>query len=120
MKRSSGNWLYLIIVAAFSILGMKALIHPGLFTAHDIWHQVVRLYYYYQGISDGQIPPVWIGQLANSFGYPLFLFSYHLPWIIGIPFLEIGFDIPNTLKILFFLSFLTSGFSMYFFAKNLL
>lgn len=99
---------------------MKAFISPGLFTAHDIWHQVVRLYYYYQGINDGQFPPYWIGQLANGFGYPLFFFSYHLPWLIGVPFLKIGLDIPTTIKILFFIPYIGSGITMYFFVNSLL
>ena len=30
----------LIIISVFSIVGMKALANPGLFTAHDICHQV--------------------------------------------------------------------------------
>lgn len=119
-KLLSEHWLYLILLIGFAILGAKALIHPGLFTAHDIWHQVVRLYYYSQGVNDGQFPPYWISQLANNFGYPLFFFSYHLPWIIGVLLLKLGFDIPNTIKILFFLSYIASGITMYFFVKNLL
>ncbi len=99
---------------------MKALIHPGLFTAHDIWHQVVRLYYYSQAVNDGQFPPYWIGQLANNFGYPLFLFSYQLPWIVGSLLMKTGFDISSTIKALFFLSYIASGISMYLFVNNLL
>lgn len=111
------KWLFLITV--FSLVGMKALFHPGLFTAHDIGHQVIRIYYYFQAINEGKFFPNWISQLANGYGYPLFFFSYQLPWIIGVPLLKIGFDIPNTIKILFFLSFLLSGISMYFFIKSL-
>ena len=109
-----------LIILLFALLGMKALFHPGLFTAHDIWHQVVRLYYYQQAINDGQFPPYWISALANGLGYPLFFFSYHLPWILGTPLLNIGFDISTTLKILFFIAFLFSGLSMYLFVNNLL
>lgn len=98
---------------------MRAFFHPGLFTAHDIWHQVVRFYYYNQAINDGQFPPYWIGQLANHFGYPLFFFSYHLPWIIGIFLLRIGFDIPGAIKTLFFFSYFLSGITMYIFVNNL-
>jgi len=119
-KLLHSGWFYIILIIVFTFLGMRALLHPGLFTAHDIWHQVVRLYYYSQAIKDGQIPPYWIGQLAKGFGYPLFFFSYHLPWLIAIPFIKIGIDIPNTLKILFFLSYLLSGLFMYFFVNNLL
>lgn len=110
----------LIVILIFSILGTKALFHPGLYTAHDIWHQVVRLYYYSQAISDGQFPPYWIGQLANGFGYPLFFFSYHLPWLIGEVFIKSGFNIFDTIKSLFFLSYLASGITMYLFVNSLL
>lgn len=119
-KLLSSDWIYLTLIFLFSLLGMKALLHPGLFTAHDIWHQVVRFYYYYQAINDGQIPPYWISQLGNNFGYPLFFFSYHLPWIIGVVLTKIGFDISNTIKTLFFLSYVGSGITMYFFVSYLL
>ena len=112
--------VYLVIILIFSFLGMGALFHPGLFTAHDITHQVVRLYYYSQAVNDGQLPPYWTNQLANGFGYPLFLFSYHLPWLIGVPLLKLGFSIPNAIKTLFFLSYFFSGITMYFFVNNLL
>lgn len=114
------KWIDFLVILIFAMLGMKALLHPDLFTAHDIWHQVARIYYYYQAINDGQLPPYWISNLSLGLGYPLFFFSYHFPWIISLPFLKIGFDIPVTLKILFFISFLFSGFSMYFFAKTIL
>lgn len=114
------RYIYLIIVVLFSILGMKALLHPGLFTAHDIWHQVVRFYYYSQAVRDGQFPAYWVGQLANGFGYPLFIFSYQFPWMIGVLLLKMGFDLSSSIKILFFLSYLGSGIGMYFFVSNLL
>ena len=114
------NWQILLIILIFAAFGTKALISPGLFTAHDIWHQVARIYHYYQAVQDGQFPPYWIASLANGYGYPLFIFSYHLPWMISIPFLKFGLDIPTTIKTLFFISFLSSGISMYFFVKSLL
>lgn len=120
MKKFFNSYICPAVILILSIFGMKAFFHPGLFTAHDIWHQVVRLQYYWQAVNDGQFPPYWIGQLANSFGYPLFVFSYHLPWILGTSLLSIGLDIPNTLKTLFFLSYISSGLTMYFFIKNLL
>lgn len=98
---------------------MRALFHPGLFTAHDIWHQVIRFYYYSQSVNNGHLPPNWIYNLAKGFGYPLFFFSYHLPWLMGILILKVGLNFFDTLKILFFLSYLISGISMYFFMLNL-
>ncbi len=120
MRKIPKDLIFLIIILTFSILGMKALLHPGLFTAHDIWHQVVRLYYYHLAVNDGQIPPYWIGQLAHNFGYPLLFFSYHFPWIIGVALMKLGLNFSETIKALFFLSYLGSGISMYFFARSLL
>lgn len=109
----------LLIILVFSLIGLKALFSPGLFTAHDIWHQVARLYYYYQALNDGQILPYWISTLTNGYGYPLFTFSYHLPWILGFPLLKIGLDFTIVIKTLFFLAFFLSGITMYIFTNYL-
>lgn len=110
----------ILIILLFSLLGMKSLFYPGLFTAHDIGHQVTRMHYYLQSINDHQFPPYWVGQLANNFGYPLFIFSYQLPWIIGALLIKSGLSIANSLKILFFLSYFSSGITMYFLVKTIL
>ncbi len=112
--------LTFLIILLFSILGLNALFHPGLYTAHDIWHQVARLYHYNQAVNEGIFPPYWISKMANGYGYPLFFFSYNLPWLLGLLFLKLGFDIPNTLKILFFIAFFASGVSMYLFSITVL
>lgn len=104
----------LIIITLTALIAVRALNHPGLYTAHDIWHQVARLYHYTQSLSEGNFPPGWISQLANGFGYPLFLFSYHLPWLIGSPLVIAGLSIQTTIKVLFALCAVGSGMSMYF------
>lgn len=109
-----------LIILIFSLVGIKALFYPGLYSAHDIWHQVARFYHYSKAVSDGQIPPYWIGNLANGYGYPLFFFSYHLPWILGLPFLGLGISIPETLKILFVFSYILSGIFMYLLVNGIL
>jgi hypothetical protein len=113
MKHMAKHALYLLVLLCLSIFGTKALFHSGLYSAHDIWHQVARLYHYTQALRDGQFPPSWISQLGHGLGYPLFTFSYHLPWMIGAPLALMGMSVENTIKLLFFLSFLASGLSMY-------
>ncbi|MBI2268146.1 MAG: hypothetical protein HYU80_01715 [Candidatus Blackburnbacteria bacterium] len=110
----------LTLILVFALIGTKALFHTSLFSAHDIWHQVARFYHYQKAVSEGQYPPYWIGTLAHGLGYPLFFFSYHLPWIIGLPILWISNSIPISLKTLFVISYLLSGIFMYIFAFNLL
>lgn len=111
------KYLPALIILVFSLIGLKAFFSPGLFTAHDIWHQVARLYYYFQALNNGQIPPYWISTLSNGYGYPLFTFSYHLPWILGFPLLKIGLNFTLVIKILFFLAYFFSGISMYLFTN---
>ena len=108
--------LFLIILSVFTL---KDLFKPNFYTSHDGIHQVVRLYYFDQAIRDGQIPPRWAGGLLNGFGYPLFAFSYHLPWFIAEPIYLSGFTIFESIKLTFLIGFILSGITMYFFQKEL-
>lgn len=108
----------LIIVFLFSLLGAKALFHSGLYTAHDIWHNVARFYHYTQALSEGRIFPSWMSNLQNGYGYPLFIFSYHLPWLVGFPLLKVGLSFETAFKALFFISYLGSGVAMYFLSRK--
>lgn len=107
--------LALLGIAVVGIIVMWPLTHPGLFTAHDIWHQVARFYHYHASIEAGFWPPGWIMNLANGYGYPLFYFSYHLPWMVGELLLRVGFQIPEALKLLFGGAVVASGLTMYWF-----
>ena len=108
--------IFLIILSVFTL---KDLFKPNFYTSHDGIHQVVRLYYFDQAIRDGQIPPRWAGGLLNGFGYPLFAFSYHLPWFIAEPIYLSGFTIFESIKLTFLIGFILSGITMYFFQKEL-
>lgn len=107
------HFVSVLVILGFAIFGIQALFHSGLFTAHDIGHQVGRFYYYIQSLEAGNIPPYWISSLASGYGYPLFLFSYHLPWILGFSLFKLGLDIPTVIKTLFIFSYVFSGIFMY-------
>lgn len=108
--------LYLLLL---SLIGIKALMSPGFFTSHDGYHQIVRLLHFHQGILDGQLPVRWAGQALYGFGYPLFYFTYQLPFFLGELFLRFGFSLADSIKILFILAYPISGLIMYGFAKDL-
>lgn len=80
---------------------------------------MARFQYYTQAISEGQILPTWISSVARGYGYPLFIFSFHLPWIIGTIFINLGFSFDMAFKSLMFLAFFLSGVSMYFLSTTL-
>ncbi len=102
-----------LVITVMGLLGTLPLFHDGLYTAHDIWHQMARAHHYFEVAKAGQFPPYWVSSLAQGYGYPLFFFSYHAPWLIGLP-LSYLFSTEVVIKLLFGVSFLLSGFSMYF------
>jgi hypothetical protein len=101
------------IILLFSLVGLGAFFHPGLYSAHDIWHHVARLYYYQKAVFEGTFPPYWIASLAGGLGYPLYLYGYCLPFLVGIPFLALGVDLFTSFKLILFVSFFASGLFMY-------
>ncbi len=71
-------------------------------------------------LSEGQFPPRWSGDLNNGYGYPLFLFNYPMPALIGEVFHKFGLGFATSVKAVLFLSLLLSTVGMYLFLRNLL
>lgn len=103
----------------FGLIGLRALFHPGFFTSLDGWHNVARLYHYHKTLGEGQLPPRWSADLASGYGYPLFIFSYHAPWIMAEPFMLMGLDVFTVMKIVFFIGFAGSGIIFYLWLRDL-
>jgi hypothetical protein len=110
---------YLVLIIGTALIGLSPLFHPGLYTAHDIWHQVARLYHYSEALKAGIFPPRWVPSLALGMGYPLFYFSYHLPWLVSSLAMWSGLALPISLKLSFAVGYLLAGFGMYFLANLL-
>ncbi len=113
------DWLAVVFIIILSIFSLRDLYKAGFYTSHDGIHQVVRLYYFNQALSDGQIPPRWAGGLLNGYGYPLFVFSYQLPWLLAQPFRLLNLSVFESIKAVFLLGYCLSGVTMYFFLKKL-
>ncbi len=109
----------LIILTILALIGSKALFHFGWYTSHDGEHQLVRQYIFDKAIKAGHIPPRIDRQLFNGLGYPLMTFTYQLPFIIGEPFRLLGLSVQDTVKVVFILTYLASGLTMYLFAQEL-
>jgi hypothetical protein len=110
---------FIFVLIFFSLIATRSLWHPGIWTSHDGPHQVVRLYYYWQSVRDGYFPARYILDSLRGFGYPLFIFSYHLPWIVSLPFLFFGLSIYDCIKIVTIITFIVSGLTMYWWQKRL-
>ncbi|RJR30225.1 hypothetical protein C4564_00555 [Candidatus Microgenomates bacterium] len=109
----------LALIVLLGLFAMRALVHSGFYTSHDGWHQVARLFHFDQALRDGQFPPRWSGHLLFNFGYPIFLFSYHLPWWIAEPLVLLGFSIFDAIKFVFVLTFVLSGVTMFLWIRNM-
>jgi hypothetical protein len=79
MKRSG-------LFSVIALIGLLLFIfHPflknQLINTDDGEFQAARSANYYLALKQGQLPVRWAPNLSNGYGYPLFLFSYHLPYI---------------------------------------
>ena len=111
--------LIICLLLLISFPAVKSLLQPGGFTSHDLTHHIVRQISMDKLLSEGQFPPRWSGDLAFGYGYPLFIFNYPLPPLIGEVFHMSGLNFLDSVKAVFFLSLITSTVGMYLFLKSL-
>ena len=113
------DWVIILFLILISVIALRELFQSNFYTSHDGTHQVVRLYYFDKLIKEGQIPPRWVGDLMNGFGYPLFIFSYQMPWLIAEPIHLLGTSVFDSIKITFLLTYIFSGIAMYIFLTRI-
>lgn len=119
MRKIHKTHLLLLALLVVSLGAMRALFHPGFYTSHDGWHQVARLYHFDQLIRAGQIPPRYSFELLHGYGYPLFTFSYQLPWVFAEPLVLLGVSIFDAIKVIFIAGFVLSGITMFLWQRKL-
>jgi hypothetical protein len=111
-------FISLLLVFISGLVGVKALLHSGFYTSHDGEHQLVRQYVLDQGLGDGQIPVRFSRKLYNGYGYPLFVFTYRLPFYAGEVFRLAGFSFADSIKAVFLIGYILSGLTMFWFARR--
>ena len=109
--------LALLIVIFFGLLAGKGLFGSGYFNMHDDL-QMMRQLQMEKCFLDGQIPCRWVPDMGYGFGYPLFNYYPPLPYLVGEGIRLVGYSFVATAKILFVLSFVASGITMYYLAKD--
>lgn len=112
-------WIILLLIL-FSFPASKDLFIPGAYTSHDLTHHIVRQISMDKILSEGQFPPRWSGDLNNGYGYPVFLFNYPLPAMLGEVFHKLGLGFVDSVKAVLFTSIILSVIGMYLFLKSLL
>src|SRR3989344_812108 len=112
------NLIAPVIIFLFSLLLSVPLLRPGFFTVHDD-QQIARLFLFDKSLRTGQLPPRWVDELGFGFGYPLFIFYPPFVYMLGEIYHLLGLGIIDSIKLVFFSSFLFSALAMYLLAKSL-
>jgi uncharacterized membrane protein len=117
---SSKQLFIFISIVLLCCIPLLTLFHPGLPKTHDGPDHVIRTANYYQNFLDGNIIPRWTPNVNSGFGHPALMFFYPLPYYLGSFFHFLGFSFIDSVKIVFALSFLASGFTMYLWIRAFL
>src|SRR5258708_18760946 len=110
----------LVILLIVGLIPILDLLHPGLPITHDGQDHVARIVNFYQSLTERNIIPRWAANLNWGYGHPILMFLYPLPSYIVSLFHFLGFSFVDSLKIVFGLTFVLSGFTMYLWIKSFL
>jgi len=109
-----------LFVLFFSLVISRTLFTNQLFRSDDLELHGARLANYYLAAKQGQIPPYWAPNLNYGFGYPVFIFGYHLPYMVSTVFYALGANIELSLNItiILFIAFGGLGVFSFSYLKN--
>ena len=107
-----------ILLIVISLLPLISIFRSGTYESGDMSINAVKTMAMYDSLSEGNFFPQWAGELNATYGYPLFVFTYPLPYYITSLFHFIGFGFIDSVKAFLFFSFVLSGTTMYFWMKN--
>lgn len=108
---------YLILLLLLLVGAVFPLLKSGFFLMHDDL-QVMRLFEMEKCFNNGQIPCRWVSDMGAGYGFPLYNYYSVFPYYLGMVFRAVGFSYIFSVKMLFILSFLLSGFFVYFLLKE--
>jgi uncharacterized membrane protein len=105
-----------LFVVFFSLVISRTLFTNQLFRSDDLELHGARLANYYLSIKQGQVPPYWAPNLNHGFGYPVFIFGYHLPYMVSTFFYALGANIELSLNITIILLIAFGGLGVFTFS----
>jgi hypothetical protein len=94
-------------------LPLSGLLPLGLPQTHDGRDHVARIANFYQSLAEGNMVPRWAGNLNWGYGHPILMFLYPFPSYLSSFFHFFGFDLVDSIKLFFGLTYLLSGIFMY-------
>lgn len=117
LKFFKNNFAILLVIIAGVLASRSLLFQSGYFNMHDDL-QMMRQLEMEKCFFDLQIPCRWVPDMGYGYGFPLFNFYPPLPYLVGQVFRVLQFSFVDTVKIVFSLSFIISGVTMYYLSKE--
>lgn len=109
---------FLLLLIILTFFPLFDLFHSGLPVTHDGQDHVARIANFYQNLQEGNFIPRWAGNLNWGYGHPILMFLYPAPSYFASVFRLLGFSFVDSTKMVFALSFILSGFTMYLWLKE--
>lgn len=108
-----------ILLLLVSILPIVSVFRAGDYESGDFNVHIYREIDFYKSLTEGNIIPSWAAGLNATYGYPLFIFNYNVPYYAFSAIHYLGFDYIFMEKLFLAISFILSGVFMYLLAKEI-
>ncbi len=114
-KRKIHIFALLLII---SVVPTLSIFRAGTYRSGDLTPHFVQLIDFYRNLSEGVLIPRWAGDLCGGYGCPVYILEYILPYYFASFFHFIGFSFLTSIKLVLVGAFITSGITMYLWAKE--
>lgn len=109
-----------ILLLFISILPIISTFRAGDYESGDFNIHIYRIMSFYDSLKEGILMPSWAAELNATYGNPLFIFNYSLPYYFISLFHFIGISFIESMKLYLGLTLYLSGIFMYMWAKEIL
>lgn len=108
----------LIVILLLSLLPLYSLLNKGVYESGDFTINVYNSMAFYKSLSEGNLIPKWAGELNATYGYPLFNFTYPLPYYVISFFHFLGLGFIASVKAAMAAFFILSGLVFYLYSRS--
>lgn len=108
-----------VLLLIISLLPCLSLLRAGDYESGDFNIHIYRIISFYNSLKEGLLLPSWAGDLNASYGNPLFIFNYSLPYYAISLFHFLSIDFISATKLYLGIVMYLSAVTMYLTAKEI-
>lgn len=112
------NVNFIVLLLILLTVPVLSTFRTGSYESGDFNLHLYRAVDFIFSLKEGNLMPSWAGMLNNTYGYPLFIFNYALPYYIISLFYFLGFGLIGSMKMFLVINFYLSGLFMYLLGKR--